>query len=341
MILYQIDHLVHSYNKGAPVLSIDHWTVTAGGITGLIGPNGSGKSTLLKLLGLIESPRCGEILFEGQKTAPFARGLRNRITLLPQVTGLLQRSIYHNIAYGLRIRKDRRDEAARVREAMALVGLTPDRFAGDRPWFALSGGEAHRVALAARLVLRPQVLLLDEPTTSVDDASAQLMKEAVLHAHRQWGTSLIIASHDTQWLQDVCDSTVHLFKGRLLGERAHTLLHGPWQDLDDRHVCTQLTDERVFVASKPPAEKSSPIAAIDPIHLSLFLGQQLPDGQRSIDGLLVSLALDKQASGIEAAVLVGQILFKVQMTADAASSAGLIPGRMVSLTYDPEAVQWL
>lgn len=340
MTLYQVDHLVHAYGNMAPVLSIDHWRVPARGTTGLIGPNGSGKSTLLKLLGLVERPTRGEILFEGQKADPFARGLRHRIALLPQETYLLQRSIYQNIAYGLRIRADRNDEAARVREAMVLVGLSPERFAAERPWFALSGGEARRVALAARLVLRPRVLLLDEPTTSVDDASAQIMKAAVLHAHRKWGTSLLIASHDTQWLRGVCDNTAHLFNGRLLGPRRHTLLYGPWQVLDDRHVCMQLADGQAYVANKPPVQRNSGMAAVDPRHLSIVSGEPAP-GKRSIQGELASVALDRPSGSIEAAILVGHTTFQIRTSAEAATSANLIPGRLVSIAYDPGDVRWL
>jgi tungstate transport system ATP-binding protein len=189
MSLYELAQIRHHYN-GPPVLCIDRWSVAKNRITGLCGPNGSGKTTLLKLLGFIEPPSRGTVYFNGQKTAPYARRIRDRVSLLPQESYLLKRSVYHNVAYGLRIRKNIKDEKRRVSRALALVGLDPETFA-SRPWFALSGGEARRVAMAARLALRPRVLLLDEPTTSVDAASAQLMKEAAMDAHRRWGTARI------------------------------------------------------------------------------------------------------------------------------------------------------
>ena len=100
-----------------------------------------------------------------------------------------------------------------------MVGLPPDKFS-RRKWFELSGGEAQRVALAARLVLRPEVLLLDEPTSSVDVASAQRMHEAVLEAKNSWKTTLVIASHDQTWLHGVCDTYVDLTP-TTLNEQAH------------------------------------------------------------------------------------------------------------------------
>ncbi|RJQ84930.1 MAG: ATP-binding cassette domain-containing protein [Desulfobacteraceae bacterium] len=339
MALYEIDQLVHSYRKRAPVLCIDHWTVTAGGIIGLTGPNGSGKSTLLKLLGLVEQPSRGEIRFEGRKTDPFAAGLRHHIALLPQETHLLKRSVHKNIAYGLRIRNDRKAEAERIGEAMSLVGLSPDLFA-KRPWFALSGGEARRVALAARLVLRPRVLLLDEPTASVDDPSAQLMNKAIVHAHRQWGTSLIIASHDAQWLLDVCDDMVHLFQGRLLSRSRRTLLYGPWQHMDDRHVGMQLADGQVFIAVKPPAGEDAAVAVVDPARLSMAPPGRLPAGRRSVEGVLTRLTLDKRSGGIEASIAVGPATLSVCLPAEDLAAGGLVPGRKVSVAYDPQDVQW-
>jgi tungstate transport system ATP-binding protein len=78
-----------------------------------------------------------------------------------------------------------------------MVGLAAG-FAGRR-WHQLSGGEAQRVALAARLILRPRILILDEPTASVDISTTQCIREAALTARKQWGTTLLIASHDHNW----------------------------------------------------------------------------------------------------------------------------------------------
>ena len=84
------------------------------------------------------------------------------------------------------------------------------------------------MALAARLILKPDVLLLDEPTASIDALSAQLMKDAVLKARSEWGTTLIVASHNWQWLYGICDAVFHLLKGRVLGTGRGTLFFGPW-----------------------------------------------------------------------------------------------------------------
>ncbi len=339
MALYQLKHVTHHYN-GRPVLSIEHWTLLPGSITGLVGANGCGKSTLLKLLGFVERPTAGEIFFDGRRTMPLDNAARRNVVLLPQESHLLKRTVYANVAYGLRVRKQVDQESARVAQALEWVGLPPDTFA-RRPWFALSGGEARRVALAARLVLRPQVLLLDEPTTSVDGASAQRMKEAALYAHRQWGTSLIIASHDLSWLHEICDEVLHLYAGRILGAGPQTLLFGPWQKFDEGRVAMPLTETQRFIASRPRTGEKSAVAAIGPARLRLLqTGEVLPEANELLEGIVTRLALDKRSGGIHIAVFVGHVEFGVHLSANHPALTGLTPGCRARIAYAPGDVRW-
>ena len=134
--------------------------------------------------------------------------------MLPQEPYLLKRSVGDNISYGLKIR-GAEGRKGKVADALNRVGLDPVKFSG-RSWHQLSGGEAQRVALAARLVLRPKVLLLDEPTASLDKESAARIKMASLAARREWGASLVVVSHDLAWLESVCDNILVLADGRLM-----------------------------------------------------------------------------------------------------------------------------
>ncbi|MBC16530.1 ABC transporter related protein [Pseudodesulfovibrio profundus] len=196
------------------VLSIETLELGEGEIVGLAGPNGSGKSTLLKLLAFIDSPTSGVIEFCGIPTSNKPGAVHRQATLLVQEPYLLKRTVYANIAYGLRVRK-KNDISTKVHNALVEVGLDPNSFS-QRQWFELSGGEAQRVALAARLVLKPKVLLMDEPTASLDTKSAQLIRTAALNARDQYGTSLVIASHDLPWLGEVSDRTIHLEHGKIV-----------------------------------------------------------------------------------------------------------------------------
>ncbi len=182
--IYRIENLVHRYNS-RPVLAVDRLDIEPASILGLVGPNGSGKSTLLKLMAFILPPTQGRILFDGKAALPFDESVRFLVTLLTQDPYLMKRTVFKNIAYGLKVRGNRENWTRPVREALTMVGLDPDGFA-QRQWDELSGGEAQRVALAARLVLKPRVLLLDEPTASVDAASSELIRAASLRARSEW-----------------------------------------------------------------------------------------------------------------------------------------------------------
>jgi len=198
---------------GRTVLSIDRLGIEPGSIVGLAGPNGSGKSTLLRLLAFLESPASGTMTFMGEPVSIKPNGVHRQVTLLVQEPYLLKRSVHANVAYGLKVRGES-DITKRVNHSLEMVGLNPDSFS-QRQWFELSGGEAQRVALAARLALKPKALLMDEPTASLDSQSATLIRQATLSARKEYGASLVIASHDMAWLNAVCDHIIHLEQGEI------------------------------------------------------------------------------------------------------------------------------
>ncbi|WP_319543762.1 ABC transporter ATP-binding protein [uncultured Pseudodesulfovibrio sp.] len=196
------------------VLNIDTLDINQGDIIGLAGPNGSGKSTLLRLLAFLDAPAAGTLSFMGAKTSIKPGAVHRQVTLLVQEPYLLKRTVHANIAYGLKVRK-KSDITTKVHNALIEVGLEPESFS-SRQWFELSGGEAQRVALAARLVLKPKVLLMDEPTASLDTQSAKLIRQAALKARTDNGTSLVVASHDLDWLGKVSDRIIHLEHGSIV-----------------------------------------------------------------------------------------------------------------------------
>jgi len=211
-LLYELRGVVQTYGERV-VLDVPELDLFERRITGLAGPNGSGKSTLMRLLAFLEHPARGSVRFEGNGHVDSNGGVRRKVTLLTQEPYLLKRSVEANVGYGLEVRGRGRDKGL-VAEALEMVGLNPDDFM-RRAWYELSGGEAQRVALAARLVLRPRVLLLDEPTASLDELSAERIQRAALAAREQWGTALVVVSHDRDWLESTCDEVVHLRAGRI------------------------------------------------------------------------------------------------------------------------------
>ena len=210
--LFRLEGVSQQYG-GRTVLQVESLAIADNSIIGLAGHNGSGKSTLLRMLAFLEDPFDGRVFFQGKPCSTRHEAIRKKVALLPQEPYLLKRSVGANVAYGLKVRGEK-DISLKVAQALDMVGLPEIRF-GKRAWHELSGGEAQRVALATRLVLRPKVLLLDEPTTSLDAESTGRIKNASIAARQEWNATLVIACHDMTWLESVCDSIIFLDNGRV------------------------------------------------------------------------------------------------------------------------------
>ena len=150
---------------------------------------------------------------EGQPAEVGNLNQRRQVTLLLQTPYLLSRSVASNVAYGLRVRgiRDAFTVRKEIESALLAVGLDPAVF-----WqrHELSGGESQRVALTARLALRPRVLLMDEPTASVDQQSAERIAVAARHAADE-GSAVVVVSHDQEWLAPLADRLITLREGKL------------------------------------------------------------------------------------------------------------------------------
>ena len=337
--IYRIENLVQRYNSD-PVLAVDRLDIEPASILGFVGPNGSGKSTLLKLMAFIFRPSQGRILFDGNPAQPFDESVRFPVTLLTQDPYLMKRTVFKNIAYGLKVRGNRENWTRPVHDALAMVGLDPDIFA-QRQWDELSGGEAQRVALAARLVLKPRVLLLDEPTASVDAASSELIRAASLRARSEWGTTLVIASHDREWLYDVCDEVIHLFKGTPTGTGRSNMVFGPWEPEESGLYTKPLGDGVRFTVSAPPNADAT--AFIEPAAIRILDKDDASSAANIafVDGTVTRIASEKQSGNLFADVRVGSLTLVVRVDESHLAAMTLHRGWPVTLAYRPDSIRWL
>jgi tungstate transport system ATP-binding protein len=335
--IYRIQNLVHQYHSST-VLEIDELTIPKNAIIGLSGPNGSGKTTLLKMLAFIEKPSRGSIYFNERKAEPFSSRVRSQVTYLPQVPYLMKRTVLDNITYGLKIRKDQGDHKKKGYEALSMVGLSGEAFA-NRKWFELSGGEAQRVALAARLILKPKVLLLDEPTANVDENSSRMIRDASLRAIEKWDTTLLIASHDLDWLNDICQDIIYLFQGQLSGSGKNNILFSPFHQNPDGGWEKLIGDQQSFLITQPPLRRSA--AVIPSSSMQIFPQNDLTTWKKNmVRGVLTHLRVERARNTVIAYVLVEGFQFIVDLSQEQQQDSRLYPGKEVFLSFNPQDIKW-
>lgn len=185
-------------------------------IYSLVGANGCGKSTLLQIIALLLKPTFGEIIYQGEMVVWKKKNLqrlRQQITLVHQSPYLFSRSVRHNIAYGLKMRgMHSKKQHHLIHEALDMVGLNGF---GRRTARELSGGEQQRVAIARALVLRPKLLLLDEPTSNMDRASIEAF-DGLLPMLIDQGMTVIQATHSPDQPERLHSTIIRMEDGRLI-----------------------------------------------------------------------------------------------------------------------------
>jgi tungstate transport system ATP-binding protein len=197
---------------GLHVASLD---VCAGEVLAVIGPNGAGKSTLLRIMGLLQQPAEGEILFRGSAVA---RGdglsIRRRMASVFQEPLLLKASVYENAALGLKLRGlERRSIEERVRPWLDRLGIA--HLAG-RQARTLSGGEAQRTSLARALALDPELLLFDEPFSALDPPTREEILIELETILREKAMTTVFVTHDRNEAFMLADRVGVLIAGKLL-----------------------------------------------------------------------------------------------------------------------------
>jgi len=219
--MLSIKNISKSYIQRGVVLDNLGLDVEEGESIAIMGPSGSGKTTLMNIIGLLDKPDSGEITFNGSSIAGFnddeAATYRSRNIgfvfqdhlLLPHLT------VSQNIHLPLLASEYSSDEiAVREREIMVLMKKTGILDLSDKYPFKISGGEAQRVALVRSLANNPSILLADEPTGSLDEKNADILGDLLLEMNREFGITLIIATHSTD-LAKKMSKTLRLGEGKL------------------------------------------------------------------------------------------------------------------------------
>ncbi len=189
--------------------------IPRGAFTTLLGPSGCGKTTLLRIIAGFYEPDGGGIFLDDKRIDQMPTHLRGTAMVFQDYALWPHMTVYDNIAYGLRMSKTAHDEIERrVQETMGLVEM-PAEFLKRRPT-ELSGGQQQRVALARALIVRPRVLLLDEPLSNLDAKVRQRLRLEIRRLQRRIGITTIYVTHDQEEALSMSDVVVVMNQGRVV-----------------------------------------------------------------------------------------------------------------------------
>ena len=213
MVLIEIRRLFKSFGL-SEILKGINLDVEEGRVLALIGPTGSGKTTLLRLIDLLDKPTEGNIFFNGCDICYLSSKeklkIRRKMGMVFQKPVMFSASVYENVSYGLKVR-GKGNSRLEIQGALEEVGLSGYE---SRDAATLSGGEMQRIALARAMVIKPEVLLLDEPTANLDLRSAYAVDE-LIKRQANCGRTVIMASHNMTECRKLANKVAVLVDGRI------------------------------------------------------------------------------------------------------------------------------
>ncbi|MDL2060491.1 ABC transporter ATP-binding protein [Mesosutterella sp. AGMB02718] len=211
-----LKNLCRSYVKdNEKFWAVDHVNleVTPGEFLTFLGPSGCGKTTTLRMVAGFASPTDGSILLDGRDVTSLPANERNMGFVFQNYALFPHMRIFDNVAYGLKVRGESSSEIAKkVREGLAMVGLEK---AEHRYPNQLSGGEQQRVALARVLVLRPQLLLMDEPLSNLDAKLRLHMRSEIRRIQQELGVTCLYVTHDQKEALTMSDRIMVMNHGHI------------------------------------------------------------------------------------------------------------------------------
>jgi cobalt/nickel transport system ATP-binding protein len=216
--IVKVQDVQFTYPGGVSALNGVSFEVTKGEKVALLGPNGSGKSTLILLMAGLLTPRKGQIkVFNEQTVSKIFQKLRQRMGIVFQDPDdqLFTPSVIEDIEYGPRnLELPEKDVKERSKQILEKIGINHLK---DRPPHRLSFGEKKKVSLATALVLKPELLMLDEPTANLDLISRRALLNT-LNELNKTGTTIIISTHDVEALPELADRVIVINQGTVFGQ---------------------------------------------------------------------------------------------------------------------------
>jgi phospholipid/cholesterol/gamma-HCH transport system ATP-binding protein len=246
--IIRLENVSKRFN-GQVVLDGVSLSVERGKTTVIIGPSGCGKSVLLKHMNGLLKPDRGKVFFDDVDITRMGEGklakLRQRMGFLFQGSALFDSmTVGENVMFPLEEHEfgDRPRRQERCREVLAMVGL--EGIEGKMPE-ELSGGQKKRVALARAIVMNPEVIFYDEPTTGLDPIRSDLINELIVRLHKALGATAVVVTHDMNSVRRVADRVLMLYNGRFIADAAPDRLEEIPNEHVRRFILGKVSDEEL------------------------------------------------------------------------------------------------
>jgi len=322
---YQLTNIKLSYQRRL-ALDIPSLTIPTGKCIALLGENGAGKSTLLKLLAFTSRADKGEISLFGQSIQSSLNSIqRQKIGFVDQHPYLLPGTVEANIKLALKL------QDIPVQEHQPLIQLaleqTKTSHLAQKQSNTLSGGELKRVAIARAIVYQPDILLLDEPFSHLDQYHMQLLEELILDFAKQKNKTVVFSSHDRLQGMAISDEIINLVAGQTTASPLLNVFHGTLSE--------HLFDTGKIQVHSTSTQTESHHIAIDPREIILSAQPLQSSMRNSFSGRLILIAEEEES--VRLTVDCGES-FHVIISPESLNNLNLSLGKTVCLSFKSTAV---
>ncbi len=267
-----VKNVTHVYMQSTPFESIAikdiNWTVKDGEFWGLIGHTGSGKSTLIQHMNGLLKPTSGEIFINGKNIhskGVSLKSIRQKVGLVFQYPEhqLFEETVEQDVAFGPKnIGLTEEEITQRVKEALELVGLSHEDVKDKSP-FELSGGQMRRVAIAGVLAMKPEILILDEPTAGLDPRGRDEILEEIVALKQKQKLTVILVSHSMEDVAKLVDKLAVMYQGRIVSQGTSREIFQDYKGLVEKGLgIPQITELMIRLKAKGK-NVSSDILTVD------------------------------------------------------------------------------
>ncbi|OHW63318.1 sulfate/thiosulfate import ATP-binding protein CysA [Andreesenia angusta] len=198
------------------ILEIDELEIEDGKVTSIVGESGSGKTTLLRLLNKLISCDSGEVKYRGENIENIdSVELRRNVVMLPQIPSIFSGTVRDNLQIGLKFSEKPEADDSVLLSVLELVGLKKSL---DESSENLSGGEKQRLALGRVILLEPEVLLLDEPSSALDEETERIIIGKLVEYTKEQKKTLVMVTHSKKIAKNYSDNIIEIRNGRIAEE---------------------------------------------------------------------------------------------------------------------------